>query len=99
VIIVSQTLWGNISRWGCCLRYLKGGNMCDINEALLRLRASMILKEVELKVRYSSEEDKKSVFMIRAYYLGKEFPNAALNPFLDLEHPFRDDLVEGVLVK
>lgn len=69
--------------------------MTEIDEALLRLRARMILKQAEKKLRYCSEDDKKTGMSIRAYYLGREFPNADVNPFVLLEHPFQDDLVKG----
>lgn len=69
--------------------------MTEIDEALLCLRARMILKQAEKKLRYCSEDDKKTGMSIRAYYLGREFPNADVNPFVLLEHPFQDDLVKG----
>ena len=69
--------------------------MTEIDEALLRLRARMILKQAERKLRYCSDDDKKTGMSIRAYYLGREFPNADVNPFALLEHPFQDDLVKG----
>lgn len=69
--------------------------MTELDEALLRLRARIIVKQAEKKFRYCSEDDKKTGISIRAYYLGCEFPNADVNPFVLLEHPFVDELVKG----
>ncbi|MFC1337412.1 MAG: hypothetical protein G8D91_22355 [gamma proteobacterium symbiont of Clathrolucina costata] len=69
--------------------------MANLEDSLLRLRARMVIKQVERKLRFRSEDERRTGLSIRAYYLGREYPNARTNPFSQIEHPFRDDLVKG----
>jgi len=69
--------------------------MIDIDESLLRLRAKMVLKHAERKLRTCSDEEKKTGFSLRAYYLGREFPKAKSNPFASVEHPFQKSLMDS----
>ena len=69
--------------------------MAELDKALLRLRASMVLKAAEQKLKRCSDEDRRTGLTLRAYYLGREFSGAEVNPFTEMDHPNKEELVHG----
>jgi len=69
--------------------------MDRLENALLRLRAAMVIKQVEKRLKFCPEGEKRTGLSIRAFYLGQEHKNAGINPFSDIDHRYKDDLVKG----
>lgn len=71
--------------------------MTDLDEALMRLRARMVIRNTEIKLRKCTEEERKTGLSIQAYYLGQAFSGSRINPFNDIDHPCKAELVSGFL--
>ena len=69
----------------------------ELEDALMCLRATIVLRNTEAKLRSCSDNDVRTGLAIKAYYLGQEYPNAKINPFEKMEHQFKKDLVDGFL--
>jgi hypothetical protein len=70
-------------------------NFADFEEGLLMIRARMIIKGVDNKMKHCSSDEVRQALVLKAYYFGKEYPNCPFNPFAKVEHPDQKDLIES----
>jgi len=64
-------------------------------EALLVLRADIILAETEKKLRKETTEVVLAAIKLKAYYMSADSNVPDFNPFLYVEHPYKGELVRS----
>lgn len=70
-------------------------DFADFEESLLMIRARMIIKGVDSKMKLCSSDEIRKALVLKAYYFGKEYPNCPFNPFTKVEHPDQQELMES----
>lgn len=69
--------------------------MSELDEALLKLRAKMVIRKATQQLSTCSDEDRRTGLAMRAFFLGQEYSTAEINPFQYIEHPLQEILVKS----
>lgn len=66
-----------------------------VDSALLKFRASMIVKSAENQFKHCSEAEIRQGMILKAMYFGQKNPNVSMNPFVGIDHQYEGALVEA----
>lgn len=70
-------------------------DFADFEKVLLMIRARMIIKAVDCKMKRCSSDEIRKALVLKAYYFGKEHPKCPFNPFAKVEHRDQQELMES----
>lgn len=69
----------------------------DVDPLMLSIHATIVINEVQssLQKRRVTEDEYRDALVLRAYYLGLQYPGCSFDPFSESKHPYKDELTRS----
>lgn len=72
----------------------------EVDQLMLAIHAIVAINQTQacLNRKRVNAEEQRDALVLRAYYLGLQYPGCSLDPFSDSKHPLKDDLTRSFLL-
>jgi hypothetical protein len=72
----------------------------EVDHIMLAIHAIVAINQTQssLNRKRVNAEEQRDALVLRAYYLGLQYPGCSLDPFSDSQHPLKDDLTHSFLL-